>query len=57
MDNEHVPGYRQEEFVDPHSNVETFVALKLQLDNWRWADVPFYITHRQAARETRRPRS
>jgi glucose-6-phosphate 1-dehydrogenase len=40
---EHVPAYRNEEFVDPHSNVETFVALKLQLDSWRWADVPFYI--------------
>jgi glucose-6-phosphate 1-dehydrogenase len=42
-EHEHVPGYRQEEFVDPQSNIETFVALKLQLDNWRWADVPFYI--------------
>jgi len=42
-EHQHVPGYREEEFVDPHSNVETFVALKLQLDNWRWADVPFYI--------------
>jgi glucose-6-phosphate 1-dehydrogenase len=40
---QHVPAYRAEEFVDPHSNVETFVALKLQLDSWRWADVPFYI--------------
>jgi glucose-6-phosphate 1-dehydrogenase len=40
---QHVPGYRGEEFVDPHSNVETFVALKLQLDSWRWADVPFYM--------------
>jgi glucose-6-phosphate 1-dehydrogenase len=39
----HVPAYRSEEFVDPHSSVETFVALKLQLDSWRWADVPFYI--------------
>ncbi len=40
---EHVRAYRDEEFVDPHSSVETFVALKLQIDNWRWADVPFYI--------------
>jgi glucose-6-phosphate 1-dehydrogenase len=40
---QHVRAYRGEEFVDPHSNVETFVALKLQLDSWRWADVPFYI--------------
>jgi glucose-6-phosphate 1-dehydrogenase len=38
-----VPGYRQEADVDPHSNVETFVALKLFIDNWRWADVPFYL--------------
>ncbi len=43
IDNNHVEAYRSEELVDPHSNVETFVALKLQLDNWRWADVPFYI--------------
>ncbi|HZL56903.1 MAG TPA: glucose-6-phosphate dehydrogenase [Bryobacteraceae bacterium] len=40
---EHVSAYRAEPFVDPHSNTETFVALKLSLDNWRWADVPFYI--------------
>jgi len=40
---EHVPGYRTEPMVDPNSNTETFVALKLSIDNWRWADVPFYI--------------
>jgi glucose-6-phosphate 1-dehydrogenase len=40
---EHVSGYRQEPFVDAQSNTETFVALKLAVDNWRWADVPFYI--------------
>jgi glucose-6-phosphate 1-dehydrogenase len=38
-----VPGYRQEEGVDPHSQTETFVAMKLRVDNWRWAGVPFYI--------------
>jgi len=38
-----VPGYREEEKVDPKSNVETFVALKLQINNFRWADTPFYI--------------
>jgi glucose-6-phosphate 1-dehydrogenase len=38
-----VPAYRSEPMVDPHSNTETFVALKLFIDNWRWADVPFYI--------------
>jgi glucose-6-phosphate 1-dehydrogenase len=38
-----VPGYRSEEKVAPYSDTETFVALRLTLDNWRWADVPFYI--------------
>ena len=38
-----VCGYRQEEGVDPASNTETFVALKLFVDTWRWADVPFYL--------------
>jgi glucose-6-phosphate 1-dehydrogenase len=38
-----VPGYRQEEGVDPHSSTETFAALKLFIDNWRWQDVPFYL--------------
>jgi glucose-6-phosphate 1-dehydrogenase len=36
-------GYRAEEGVAPDSNVETFVAVKLELDSWRWAGVPFYI--------------
>jgi glucose-6-phosphate 1-dehydrogenase len=38
-----VPGYREEEGVDPHSTVETYLALKLDIDNWRWAGVPFYV--------------
>ncbi len=38
-----VPGYRSEPFVPSNSHTETFVALKLSIDNWRWADVPFYI--------------
>jgi len=38
-----VPGYREEKEVDPESKVETFVALKLEVQNWRWADVPFYL--------------
>jgi glucose-6-phosphate 1-dehydrogenase len=42
---EPVPGYRQEERVAPDSNTETFVALKLIVDNWRWAGVPFYLRH------------
>jgi glucose-6-phosphate 1-dehydrogenase len=37
------PGYREEEGVAPDSQTETFVALKLFLDNWRWQDVPFYL--------------
>jgi glucose-6-phosphate 1-dehydrogenase len=40
---EPVPGYRQESGVDPNSSTETFVAMKLLLDNWRWAGVPFYL--------------
>jgi glucose-6-phosphate 1-dehydrogenase len=38
-----VPGYRQEDGVSPGSLTETFVALRLQLDSWRWAGVPFFI--------------
>ncbi len=38
-----VPGYRQEPDVDPQSDTETYVALKMQIDNWRWAGVPFYV--------------
>jgi glucose-6-phosphate 1-dehydrogenase len=37
------PGYRQEPKVKPDSNVETYVALKLLIDNWRWSGVPFYL--------------
>jgi len=36
-------GYREEPDVNPQSNTETFVALKLLVDNWRWAGVPFYL--------------
>jgi glucose-6-phosphate 1-dehydrogenase len=43
MNGEHVPGYREEESVAPASNVETFVALELFVENWRWAGVPFYL--------------
>lgn len=38
-----MPGYREEPDVSSESNVDTFVALKLMIDNWRWADVPFYL--------------
>jgi glucose-6-phosphate 1-dehydrogenase len=38
-----VPAYRDEEGVDPNSMIETYVAAKLYVDNWRWADTPFYV--------------
>ena len=38
-----VEGYRAEPEVAPRSTVETFVALKVEISNWRWADVPFYL--------------
>ena len=38
-----VPGYREEDGVAPRSTTETYVALRLQLDSWRWAGVPFYV--------------
>jgi glucose-6-phosphate 1-dehydrogenase len=40
---EQVPGYRQEQNVNRDSQTETFVALRLFIDNWRWADVPVYL--------------
>ena len=43
VDGQPRPGYRQETKVNPSSNVETFAALKLFIDNWRWSDVPFYL--------------
>jgi len=39
----HVPAYRSEPDVNPQSFTETFVAMKLMVENWRWADVPFFI--------------
>jgi glucose-6-phosphate 1-dehydrogenase len=36
-------GYRSEEGVSDRSDVETFAALEIEIDNWRWADVPFYL--------------
>jgi glucose-6-phosphate 1-dehydrogenase len=43
IDGQRVPAYRSEPKVAPDSRTETFVALKLSIDNWRWADVPFYV--------------
>jgi glucose-6-phosphate 1-dehydrogenase len=49
-----VPGYRVEEGVSPDSATETYVAAKLYVDNWRWADTPFYVRagKRMPKRET-----
>jgi glucose-6-phosphate 1-dehydrogenase len=38
-----IPGYREEKGVDPESATETFAAVKLYVDNWRWENVPFYL--------------
>jgi len=43
VEGEEVLGYREEEGVDPRSMTETYVAAKLYVDNWRWADTPFYV--------------
>jgi len=43
MQGESVPAYREEPGVDDRSNTETYAALKLHVDNWRWQDVPFYL--------------
>jgi glucose-6-phosphate 1-dehydrogenase len=50
-----VPGYREEAGVNPSSNTETFVALRTEIANWRWAGVPFYIRtgKRLAGRDAR----
>ena len=49
-----VPGYRKEPGVSPESRTETFVAMKLEIDNWRWAGIPFYVRtgKRLAKRDT-----
>jgi glucose-6-phosphate 1-dehydrogenase len=54
VEGKRVPGYRQEPGVARDSATETFVAAKLYVDNWRWADTPFYVRtgKRLAKRET-----
>jgi glucose-6-phosphate 1-dehydrogenase len=53
VDGKQVPGYRQEPGVKPDSTTETFVALKLYVDNWRWNGVPFYLrTGKRLAKST-----
>ena len=43
IDGKNVPGYRDEEKVTKGSGIETYAALRVSIDNWRWADVPFYL--------------
>lgn len=55
LNGKEVPGYREENLVNPESNTETFVAGKLMFDNFRWVGVPFYIRtgKRMAAKSTK----
>ncbi|MFJ9078722.1 glucose-6-phosphate dehydrogenase [Streptomyces sp. NPDC102278] len=46
-------GYRDEQHVDPASDTETFVALRVEIDNWRWAGVPFHLRTGKALAEGR----
>ncbi|PZR74884.1 MAG: glucose-6-phosphate dehydrogenase, partial [Chthoniobacterales bacterium] len=43
INGEDVPAYRQEQRVDPKSETETYVALRVLIDNWRWSEVPIYV--------------
>jgi glucose-6-phosphate 1-dehydrogenase len=43
VEGDKVAGYRDEKGVDPGSRTETYVAMKVRIDNWRWAGVPFYV--------------
>jgi len=47
-----VEGYRMEEGVAPDSDTETFAAMKLEIDSWRWSGVPFYIRAGKALAQT-----
>ncbi|MBA1200628.1 glucose-6-phosphate dehydrogenase [Pseudomonas capeferrum] len=49
-----LPGYREEANVEPQSQTETYVALKVMVDNWRWVGVPFYLRtgKRMSVRDT-----
>ena len=55
---ERLAAYRSEPKVSPTSNTETFAALRLEIDNWRWSGVPFYLHARESTwRGARRSRS
>jgi glucose-6-phosphate 1-dehydrogenase len=55
VDGTSVPGYREEPGVSPTSTTETFLALRIGIDNWRWQNVPFYVRtgKRLAAKSSR----
>ena len=53
IDNRAVEAYRDTKDVNPDSTTETYVALKLMIDNWRWAGVPFYLRTGKALRAKR----
>ncbi|MDH2388880.1 glucose-6-phosphate dehydrogenase [Streptomyces sp. HNM0663] len=46
-------GYRDEQGVDPRSDTETYIALRVEIDNWRWAGVPFYLRSGKALAQGR----
>ena len=52
-----VPGYRDEPNVNPESNTETYAAVKFYIDNWRWADVPFFLRSAASVWRAKTPRS
>jgi glucose-6-phosphate 1-dehydrogenase len=52
LEGEHVPAYRGEPGIAPDSTVETYAAVKLLVDNWRWQDVPFYLRTGKRLAET-----
>jgi len=53
IDDQAVPGYLEEDNIAGHSTTETYAALKLYIDNWRWRDVPFYLRTGKRMAETK----
>ncbi|NOX75249.1 MAG: glucose-6-phosphate dehydrogenase [Gammaproteobacteria bacterium] len=53
IDQKRVPGYLEEEDIPPHSTTETYAALKLYIDNWRWRGVPFFLRTGKRMAETK----
>ena len=51
IEDEEVPGYREEEHVAPDSTTETFAAVRFEIENWRWQGVPFYLRSGKRMRE------